>query len=196
MTIPTPLPAQGRRDFPSPQSYVHRTTAALDMVYTGAVNQTAHGAASQTRDVLRARPFVWPGGYINAMYMEATAVVANAVGRCGVYTNTDDKTLYPSSRVFGGSELALATATVAITLAGFVLAPGLYWFVNVCGVADPTLRTIAVGGVSHIGGMSSAFALQTQLAVAFPYAALPSSFPAGATWDTAAPAVVGMTSTE
>jgi hypothetical protein len=153
------------------------------LVYTGAVNQTAHGTLSTTRDVLRAYPVVLPGGVIDTVYMEATAVVANAVGRCGIYTNANDNAPYPAARLCDSGELALATAVVRSASVTVPHAPGLYWFVTLTGTADPTLRAIAVGGMSHILGMSSAFARQFYYEVAFAYAALPATFPDSATFE-------------
>lgn len=185
-------PVQGCRDYPSHKSFVFKGTSPLNLLYSGTVNQGQYATATIARDVLRAHAFVWPGGGMDAIYLEATGVVANAVGRAGIYRNTGDTTIYPSSRVVDGGEVALATAVVRSSSISVSLEPGLYWFAQLCGVADPVLRVIAVGGVSHIGGMSSAWALGTQLTVAYPYAALPAEFPAGAAWDTGTPPVVAV----
>lgn len=183
MTFPLILPAQGIREYPSPQSFLQRGTSPLNVAYAGAVNQTAHGTLSSTVDVLRAYPVVVPGGVVDTLYMEATAVIANAVGRCGIYRNQDDHTLYPTSLYGESGEFALATAVVRSASVTLTIPPGLCWFVTLTGVAAPTLRAIAVGGMSHILGMSSAFARQFYYEVAYAYAALPASFPASATFE-------------
>jgi len=192
MSLPLVLPAQGRRDYPSPESFVQRGTSPLNLVYIGSANQTALTTASHTVDNIRAHPFVSPGGVVDTLYVEATAVVANAVGRVGIYRNTGDHTIYPSDLVVESGEVALATAVVRSVSVTAILSPGLYWAVWLLGTANPTLRCINSGGDNHIAGMSSSFARHFSLGAALAYQALPATFPAGATWVAVDRAAIGV----
>lgn len=175
------LPTQRRQPFPSPEIFRRRGTSPINVIHTGAVSCATHGTTGAfTFDNVFAWPVPLPGGVIDTLYVESTAVIANAVGRFGIYRNTNDNLLYPSSLIVESGELALATAVIRSVAVLAALSPGLYWFAFHAGVATPTLRNVDPGGVSHLLGMTSAFALRGPLTKAQAYGAFPSTFYAGA----------------
>lgn len=192
MSFPSVLPPQGKQDFPSPWSYFQTGTSPLNVVYIGAANQTALTTLSFAKNTLVAYPVVIGGGVsVDTLYVEATAVVANAVGRVGIYKNTDDSTIYPSSLIVESGEVALATAVVRSVSVSAQLPPGLYWFATLCGTANPTLRSINAGGMTHLCGLKSDLTRQFYYTVSQTYGAMPTTFTASATFEAtnAAPAV-------
>ena len=187
-------PAQGIQPYPSIESHRNRGTSPLNLVYAGLANQSAFTTLSTTVDVLRAYAVVIGDGVaVDTLYVEATAIVANAVGRVGIYRNTADGTIYPSSLVVESGEVALATAVVRSASVSAPLSPGLYWLAVLCGTAAPTLRAIGAGAMRPLCGLSSALAIQFYYTVANAYAALPATFPESATFDVSnAMPVVGL----
>lgn len=187
MTTPGLRPAQGVGEYPASNNMFDH-----DSVFLGAANQSGLSVLSTSVDSLRAYAVVIGRSiWVDTLYVEATAVVAGAVGRVGIYRNTNDGTIYPSSLVVDSGEVALATAVVRSVGVDVRLSPGLYWLASVCGVAAPTLRIINQLGLAPLCGLSAAFVHQFGRRIAFPYAALPAAFPALAGFDTTqgAPAV-------
>lgn len=175
-------PAQGVQPWPSVESYFHRGAGGgLTIYYTGAANQTAHTTGALTFDNIFAYPLVLDGGVIDTVEFEVTTGVANAVGRCGLYTNTSEQIIYPNALVVDGGEKDCSTNGVKATSSlSVAIPPGLYWLVTHAGVATPTIRTIAPGGVSHILGLLTTMGASPPLLIAGAraYSALPLTFPA------------------
>jgi hypothetical protein len=94
----------------------------------------------------------------------------------------DSGVVYPSSLLLDSGEFDTGTTGVKTATINLTLNPGLYWAVIV-GNAAPTLRALATGGAAAILGLDSGLGTASGLGytVAFTYAALPATFPAGAT---------------
>lgn len=184
--IPSLLPAKGKQRYPSPESFFQRATSPLNTVYIGAANQTALLTQTKSVDRLEAFPFVLGVAVdIDALYFESTAIVANAVGRCGVYRNTSESILYPSSLIVESGEQAVATAVVRSAAVVARLAPGLYWTVTQFGTNTPTMRIRDRVANTPMMGIPGSLGAESYSVLAYStvYAALPVSFPAGGTWN-------------
>jgi hypothetical protein len=178
-------PPQGILQNPSIENYYHRATGAAGITawYTGAVNQLAHLTSSAGVDNIFAYPVVLESGIIDSVAFEVTTGVATSVGRCGIYKNTSDSVMYPSSLVVdGGSQDCSTNAVKTTSSLSLLIIAGLYWFVFACGVATLTaMRAIQPGGLSPITGYRAAMGANAHTIItgAFSYTSLPTTFPAG-----------------
>jgi hypothetical protein len=146
----------------------------------GQVNALAVSAAAPSANNLRALPFFVPKKVTLDRIAINVTTLATGKACFGVYS--DDGSVYPGSRILDGGEVDTGTTGVKVVTINQTLTPGLYWFVHV-GNAAPTLRALAVGGLAHILGLDSTLgtAVGVGYIVAFTYAALPATFPSGAT---------------
>lgn len=156
----------------------------------GCANCTALTTGAPTAGVLRAVPFLATGKdrTIDRLAMNVTTLLAGSA-RIGLYKNDLIGNLYPGTLVVDSGVIDTGTAGVkAVAVAATLVAGALYWAVHV-GSAAPTLRCHALGGIENFLGISNAFgtAYNAGLSVAFAFAALPATFPAGAAMITAVP---------
>lgn len=148
----------------------------------------AMGTVSPAVDVLNAIPFMsGRGGTIDRLGFEVTAFGgANSKARVGIYTNTNDSTLYPKTLVVDGGNFDTSSVGgngVKATTLSQVLQPNtLYWAVYLAGTAAPQIRGITGTGAWGILGYTSAIGatVYTELTVAQAYGNLPSTFPGSA----------------
>ncbi len=175
-------------------------TGTLDTRFTGAISGLAPGTGTQSVGVIRAYPVFIPRvcTFDRIMFEYTAAGTAGSVTRVGVYASSSATDPKPAALVYDGGEKATdatpavmeTTVSPAVTLTG----PAIYWFVNFTGVAQPTLRTIAVGSIMPLLGWGSAGGAANNVTVTrtLAYAALPDPFGAISSIGTAAPGLVGI----
>lgn len=149
-------------------------------------------AAAFGVDVLAAIPFIEvEGGILDRIGFQVTVVGAlGSVARCGIYMATSRRNPYPGTRIVDSGEfdttvvggIGVKAATVSVQMQRGTL----YWFVYHCGVAAPTIAAVQPNGLRapcSIFGSAAGTLTDTRnfLNVATAYAALPATFPAGAT---------------
>lgn len=108
--------------------------------------------------------------------------------RIGIYR--DNGQVYPQALVTG-SDVGTFTTTAAVKTNTFAspitLQEGLYWMAYTCGTAattQPTWRALSAGSIPPVLGAVSTMGANnfgTAYTVAFTFAAMPATFPAGAT---------------
>lgn len=135
-------------------------------------------------------PFTAPprAANIDLIAIGVTTLAAGSA-RVGIFKNTSEQNLYPSTLVYGSGALDTGTTGTKSATPNYVCTPGeLLWLVHTCSAAA-TLRCLALAACAPIFGHDSSFAnaAQVGLAVARTYAALPSTFPASAAALTAVP---------
>lgn len=138
---------------------------------------------------LFATPFIVPvPGKVDRLGFDVQATAVGAVARLGLY-NMKAGDFYPGELIIDGGEQDAAGAVgFKSTAADFYLDQGIYWWVYTAGVLAPTVRCVAAADVNPLFlGMTTALAQRTEISVARAYAALPSTFPAGAAYGTATP---------
>lgn len=166
-----------------------------DRYYLGGCN-SGHSlsTAALTVGTLYAVPFVHGGGGIidRIAFAVTTGGSAGSVARVGIYKSISRTNLYPGDRVLDGGEQSTTSTGLKSATVDQKLIPGhLYWLVYLAGVAAPTVRIINPGGGPQILGIDNTFAatgIGLGWSVAFSYAALPATFPAGGTIATQASA--------
>ena len=133
-------------------------------------------------------PFVSPrGATLDRLAFEVTTGgSAGSVARAGIYAATSATNIYPSALVVDGGEFVTTSTGVKAATISVTLEPDiLYWAVYLCGVSAPairrTVRFLTVLGVPSTIGANS----RNLLSPAQSYGALPSTYPAGATPQTA-----------
>lgn len=163
------------------------SNGGLTIWYTGAVNQAALSTTTFAANTIYAAPVILPGGVLDTIAFETTATGAGSTTRVGIYANTSENVLYPSSLIVDGGSIDTHTAAgVKSTAINVALSPGLYWFVMVQTATLPTMRYMLSASCNHIIGLPPTMgaSLNPTITVAFAYAALPASFPAGAATNT------------
>ena len=178
------FPTQGIAEYPNIKSFMQRGTSPLTLWYVaGAANQTALGTLAVSANQLYAIPDVMGrGGILDTIAFEVTTLAGGSSCRVGLYTNANDNAPYPGTLVVDSGVLSGgSTGVKSLTGIGGPWNQGLYWWVFESD-GTPTVRSVAVGGQSHLQGLSSALALQGALTKAFTFAALPTTFPSGATY--------------
>lgn len=173
-------------------SFRQAGTSPLEVWYVANLGgATALTTGAPTANVLRAMPFIAParGGTLDRLAFNVTTLLAGNA-RLALYEATSDSNIYPSARRFvSAANISTGSAGVKSETISVALTPGrLYWIALVTSAA-PTLRCLAVGGVSPLLGLSSALgtAPNVGLSVAFSFAAPPDPFPSGAAFITAVP---------
>ncbi len=176
-------PSQGVRPWPSVESYFHRGAGGgLTIWYSGAVNQTAHGSTNFTAGNLYAHPVILPGGVIDTIAFECTALGAGSAARVGIYSNTSEQVIYPSSLVVDGGEQDTTSVGVKSTAGlSIAISPGLYWFCYLCRATAPFARFVPLAAMSHVSGALPTMGanLPGSIVKVSSYGALPSTFPSG-----------------
>lgn len=173
--------------------YTQTGAGTREARYPGAIvtNGTALTTGAPAVGTLFAFPFIYPrGGTIDIIACNVTTLAVGATIRIGIYNNTSDTDLYPSSLVYGSAELSGATTGVKQESISVTLLPNtLYWSAYLCGTLAPTVRCYGVANLYPIGGYPAALgtAAQIGITVALAYAALPATFTAAGTWITAVP---------
>lgn len=189
MSVPQILPAQGKRIYPSYESFVARGTSPLNFFYTGAVNQSDYFTFAFAVGTLYAYPVVLPTGVIDKIGFEVTTVSgAGGVARAGIYKTSAGSIIYPGALLVDGGEFAVdgaSGAKVASSLSIQVHA-GLYWFVYLCGTSAPEVRYVNNTGINPILGIQPTMGATPYdtLTKLLSYQALPATFPAGGLPDT------------
>ena len=151
----------------------------------GMVNATVLTTGAPTANFLRALPLITGRATLDRIAINVTTGTAGLI-RLGIYN--DDGNLYPSSLVLDAGEVSTGTAGVKTLTINQTLAPGLYWLALVNNAAS-TIRALALGGCMAILGLDATLSTAPGVgwSAAFTYAALPASFPAGASVLTATP---------
>lgn len=137
-------------------------------------------------DTLYAIPFIHGrDGVIDIMEMEVTTGGGGgAVGRFGIYTNTSPNLLYPDRLIIDSGQFSFSgTGVKTAAVSQRLPRNSLLWAVVLIGGAGSTVRAITGGGANALLGypLTIGAAPYTELIVALAYAALPATFPAGAT---------------
>jgi len=147
-------------------------------------------------DLLVAVPFVasMHGNALDRLGFEVTSGGVDT-GRLGIYDTAALTTLYPGALVVDSGAITITGAVFLSATVSAVLTPGrLYWAALVLDTNN-TIRVCNVGGQGNILGISNSggvTALRHGVTVAYAYAALPATFPGGATYLTASPPAIFM----
>lgn len=128
---------------------------------------------------------------VNNVAFSITTGGTSSACRCGIYNNTSDIDLYPSTLVVDGGSFATTTTGVKSTVVSVNLtANTLYWFVILAsGAPVATMRCMPIEGAYPIFGTDSTLATASGVgvSVAQTYGAFPSTFTAGGAVITAIP---------
>jgi hypothetical protein len=154
--------------------------------YFAGINSGSLSTMPISANNLRAWPFIVTRSLtIDEIRSEVTAAVASTTYRIGIYDS--DASHYPGNLVANSDTGTFDSATTGVKSALFasniVLTTGLYWFV-VNSNGGATLRAIASSGVIPVFGIKPTMGAQgavVGLSASFTYAAMPASFPVGAT---------------
>lgn len=151
---------------------------------------TALATANLAVDTLFAVPFIHSNGFrISVLGLNVTTGVATSVARHGVYECQNDLAgnIYPGDLVIDSGQIDCSTTAFKEASVSLDLEEGrIYWRVVVFGTAACTSNTVPLASTDMLLG-TNAGVLKTYLSVAFPYAALPQSFPLGATFAATVP---------
>jgi hypothetical protein len=164
--------------------------STLNLWYTSPITSDAQTTGAPTVNVLRATPFiVSKTTTVDQMGIFVQTAGANSTPRVGIYA--DNGNMYPGALIVdAGTQSAATTGTKTYTTGlPVTLDPGLYWLVHVTNATAATIRTFAVGSLIPVLGYPSALGAAPNFgwSVAFTFAALPSTFPAGGAGITAVP---------
>jgi hypothetical protein len=146
-------------------------------------------------DVLRAVPFIISNGFgVQAIgFGVSTGGGAGSVARTGIYDSADDLNgnLYPNRLIYDAGEKDTTTTGWKTTTTAQLLEEGrVYWMAYTCGVAAPTVTSIPPVGTDALLGLrvtATPPIRLTHITVARAYAALPLTFPSGASAVAAGP---------
>lgn len=161
--------------------------ATVNRFYGSGLSYDTNSTGSTGINTLRASPFrVLNKLTLDTIQAEVSTAVGGSSFRIGIYA--DDGNCYPGalvvdSGVLSGASLGVVPASINVTLQ-----PGLYWFVIVCD-ASITMRAWGSSTMPTIMGIISTMGSVTRQAfytVSFTFAALPPTFPAGATINNSA----------
>jgi len=143
-------------------------------------------------DVIKAVPFIVEKvSTFDTIYAEVTTLLAAGRFRVGIYA--DDGNMYPGALIAGSDVAEMTTDATGVKTNTFVtpiiLQPGLYWLVWVANTAGTAVyRALPTTAIMPLLGMISTMGATSQgthWTGAFTYAALPATFPAGATINAA-----------
>jgi hypothetical protein len=168
--------------------------STLNQWFTSPATGTALTTGAPTLGVLRAIPFI-ASKTTTLDQMAINVTVAGSATNCtadvGIYS--DNGNSYPGARVVDAGSAVVSVAGVKTFTTGMpvTLDPGLYWLVyeHNCATTAPTIRSFAVASLIPVLGYASSLPTNQQFgwSVAFTYAALPASYPAGGAPITAVP---------
>jgi hypothetical protein len=164
-------------------SYRHAGGSGLEAWYLAGYPLTGGlTLAAPSANVLRAYPFVAPArrATVDRLGFRVTTLAAGN-GRVGLWENTADDNLYPSSLLADSGALSTATTGAKSATVSVPLVSGQLYWLSYLSDAAATLLAMSSFGFSTVLGQPSDLAVQDQvgISVAFTYAALPSTFPAG-----------------
>lgn len=150
-------------------------------------------------DTLFATPFILARAVsLSSLTFNVQAGAAGSSARVGIYANTRDTLLYPSSLIVDGMDIATVAMGVKTSAVGpLTLAPGIYWSAYLASVLAPTILGVPAYNLHPLLGNDPAtLVVRSFLSLAFPYAALPATFGAGAAYgadvnQSSAPALWG-----
>lgn len=180
-----------RNDARDWNGYQHGATLGAGETWKMAGQQTALAVTTgaPTVNVLRAFPFIAPdrGGTCDRISFSVTVGGAGN-GRVGLFDNTSDSVLYPSTRLADGGSVSVAGAGVKTANISVPLKPGrMYWLAHVQSIAA-TLQCLSIGGCAPSLGINPAMTLfRVGISVAFAFAPLPATFPGGGAYIDAIP---------
>lgn len=172
--------------------FVKGTSPLNRVMVPGLVGATALTTGAPALNRLIAIPFTvpWPCTLNRLLSNVTTAGTATNV-RMGIYAATSLANIYPGSLLFDSGAIATTTTGVKAASSTLVLEQGrLYWACFVQGgTTAATFRALALAGARPALGLDVAMgtAPGVGLTVAFTFAALPASFPAGAAVLSAVP---------
>lgn len=180
------IPAQGFRKWNSQTSYFHRGTSPYTIWYAGCQNQTAFTTGSPALNFFLAYSFTLsrPAILSKLSFEVTTDGAAGSKGRAGIYRATSLGNQYPAGLVVDGGEHDCTTIGVKTTSSLTVaMSAGEYWLVSHFGTAAPVCRIQSgIGNNPSVLGTDSTLAsLNSGWQLSRAYAALPSTFTAGAT---------------
>jgi hypothetical protein len=131
-------------------------------------------------------------GTVERVALNVTTLGASSGARVGVYNNTSNTNLYPSSLIAAsdGGELATTSTGFKINTIGspFTLTAGnLYWLAFNCKATAPRVSGVPAAGICQVlGTVSDGVTIGCGWSVASTYGALPSNYPGSATYLTPA----------
>jgi hypothetical protein len=178
-------------------NHVRSTTTTFESWYVaGQANGTAMTTANPAVNTLIAVPFVADTTFpVDRLAFEVTTVSgANGKARVGIYSAKvgTDGAFYPGLLLVQSAEadVSSGTGSESTTVSFRPTLGALYFAAYLCGTANPTIRTVPVGGLYPAMGLPAALGAAPQLAytVSSTYASagLPTTFPSGATAHTSA----------
>lgn len=169
-------------------AYRHAGVADYEAWHTS-LGVGSFSTAALVADRLFATPFLAPLGMVlDRIAVNITAVSVGAA-RLGIYQDDPTKKVYPGKLVLDAGEIGTNVGGVnVININQPLAARTLNWLVLVTN-ATPTIRGHSTTKLINIIGQDNTLSLQTAngFYVAFPYAPLPLTFPAGPTLITIPP---------
>ena len=173
--------------------HVNSNGSLPDSYYiAGFNNGTALTVGVPSANVLRAIPFIAPGrgSKLSQLAFNVT-VLGVGSARIGIYNSKSKYDIYPDKLLDQSADISITSIGVKTYASTVQLQPGaLYWLAMVSD-GTPTLRCGDLSGSEVPKIIPHAAALGTTpslgLSVAYPYAALPTTFPASAAFITALP---------
>ncbi len=154
--------------------------------YSSPCNGSAISTAAIAANTLYAMPFIAEKEIsINSIAMKVTTLGGASNIRFGIYSSLN---LYPNSLIVDSGSIPGTTIGIKSTVVNLTLPQGIYWLVCVCSATAPVVSGFTAAGLNSIMGLDNTLAaLGLGYGVAFTFAALPASFPAGASIRTAIP---------
>jgi len=174
---------------PTPSDYFIRGSTAR--WYGSNVNQVGTSILPSAVSTLRATPWIISQPMrIDKMSAEISTAGNPTSNLCRIGIYRDNGNVYPDQLVAGTGSTEFADTALgvkSIAVSPITLQPGLYWHAWTCGTAgttQPTFRAVGVSAVPPVLGIANTMGTVgagTFYTVAFTYAVMPDTFPAGAT---------------
>lgn len=154
--------------------------------YSSPSNGAAISTAAIVANTLYAMPFIAEKEFaIDSIAMKVTTLGASSNLRFGIYSSQN---LYPNSLIVDSGSIPGTTIGVKSAVINITLTQALYWLVCVCSATAPVVSGFTAAGLNPILGLDNTLSgLGLGYGVAFTFAALPATFPAGASIRTAVP---------
>jgi hypothetical protein len=159
---------------------------------------TGNSVTSYAANTLFAFPIrIRSSATFNQISSVVTTLAAGGLYRIGVYRDTGS--VYPGALVTGTDTGSYSSAAVGnpIGAVTFTLTPGLYWIVFLTNTATSVFRSIPTNAIANtLGEIGSNFAANSSISgyslAGFAFAALPTNFPALASFTVAVTPLVGL----